>query len=112
VEKWGEGDECESDGKNKDEIGNDETNTSAGSGMDVDDNISADAGERMSDDENGTDNSDDENDDDLSDIAMVPMADMLNARFGMENVCIAFSPVMGTSHEQLSGKTISRRACP
>lgn len=44
--------------------------------------------------ENDDDDSDDE--DDPSDVAMVPMADMLNARYGCENVrsSISFLEVM------------------
>jgi SET domain-containing protein 6 len=33
----------------------------------------------------------DDDDDDSSDVAMVPMADMLNARFGCNNVCYVAS---------------------
>jgi len=33
------------------------------------------------------DDEDDGDDDDSGDVAMVPMADMLNARFGCNNVC-------------------------
>jgi SET domain-containing protein 6 len=36
--------------------------------------------------EEHNDDSDDEDDDDSGDVAMVPMADMLNARFGCNNV--------------------------
>lgn len=55
-------------------------NTSAGSGMDVDDDpASAPQPEENED-------SDDEDVGDPSDVAMVPMADMLNARYGSENV--------------------------
>jgi len=42
--------------------------------------------------------SDDEDEDDAGDVAMVPMADMLNARFGCNNVCY---PAGQQSHAHL-----------
>lgn len=51
--------------------------------MDVDD--SADSGEAV-DEESSDRNSDDEEIEDTSDIAMVPMADILNARYDSVNV--------------------------
>ena len=45
--------------------------------------------------------SDDEDDDDSGDVAMVPMADMLNARFGCNNVCYAASVL---AHIQLTAR--------
>lgn len=86
VEKW----EAEEDE-------NEEANTSAntaGSAMDVDEtpgdeqdaNDGSNAhGEENGDEENSNDD-DDEEDEDSSDVSMVPMADMLNARYGSENV--------------------------
>ena len=58
----------------------DVANMSAGSGMDVDEGP-ADASQ--------PDESDEEDAVDPSDVAMVPMADMLNARYGSENVGIS-----------------------
>lgn len=42
------------------------------------------------DDEDGGDSGDD--DDDPANVAMVPLADMLNARYGCENVCVHYYP--------------------
>jgi SET domain-containing protein 6 len=82
VERW-EGEdgtiEDNADGNTSAENGMDVTNMSAGSGMDVDESP-ADASQ--------PDESDDEDAVDPSDVAMVPMADMLNARYGSENVGI------------------------
>jgi N-lysine methyltransferase SETD6 len=72
----------ESDGKgHMDPI---HTNTSIDSAaMDVDDpQLSSENKLREEDD----DEEDDESEDDPADVAMVPMADMLNARFESENV--------------------------
>jgi N-lysine methyltransferase SETD6 len=62
------------------DIGMDIGNTSAGSEMDVDE----DPADVPQPDE--SEDSDDEDAGDPSDVAMVPMADMLNARYGSENV--------------------------
>lgn len=87
VERW----EGEEGGE-----GEEEANTSIGSGMDVSvGNTSGDI--KMMDvdepnhppppeSEDNEGDSDDEDEDDPSDVAMVPMADMLNARYGCENV--------------------------
>jgi N-lysine methyltransferase SETD6 len=80
VERW-EGEDGtiddNADGNTSVESGMDLANMSAGSGMDVD-GSPADASQ--------PDESDDEDAVDPSDVAMVPMADMLNARYGSENV--------------------------
>lgn len=52
--------------------------------------------ERDGDSDDGDDEGDD--DDDAGDVAMVPMADMLNARFGCNNVC---DPVAQYFHAHL-----------
>lgn len=83
VEKW-QGDEDE------DENEMHEANTSMGSAMDVDENRAADPhshrpeGEEH-DEEEHEEGEEEEEEQDSSDTAMVPMADMLNARFGSEN---------------------------
>ncbi|KAG1861544.1 hypothetical protein DFJ58DRAFT_777259 [Suillus subalutaceus] len=83
VERW-EG-EVEQDSEYVPEQDSNEdarANTSIGSAMDVDD--SGDGGEAVN--EGGSDSdSDDEEIDDTSDIAMVPMADILNARYDSVN---------------------------
>ncbi|KDQ55786.1 hypothetical protein JAAARDRAFT_59753 [Jaapia argillacea MUCL 33604] len=72
----------------EDEVEN-EANTSTGSAMDVDGPPPPDANEVGEDGEQeGTEAEGDEEDDeeaDSGDISMVPMADMLNARYGSEN---------------------------
>lgn len=82
VEKWegDEEDEQEED-ENKNDISHD--------GMEVDEEPSAPNESVVSDRTEGeevVEEEDDEDDDDPSDVAMVPMADMLNARYGSENV--------------------------
>lgn len=69
-----ENEDVDSDGEPEDNIP-DQANTSFGSAMDVDDLPPTDNHE-----------DDDEDEDDPSDVAMVPMADLLNARWGSENV--------------------------
>jgi N-lysine methyltransferase SETD6 len=76
VEKWDSG---------EDEEENAAANTSGGIEMDVD------GPQRSEGDESSSHHDEAEEDagvdiDDSSDIAMVPMADMLNARYGSENV--------------------------
>lgn len=56
--------------------------TSIGSGMDVDEDPALVTDASHAENEN----SDDEDEVDASDVTMVPMADMLNARYGSENV--------------------------
>ncbi|KAG1715770.1 hypothetical protein ID866_1394 [Astraeus odoratus] len=57
-------------------------NTSLGSAMDVDESASCAVSDAQRNDDH---DSVDEDEDDPSDIAMVPMADLLNARWGSEN---------------------------
>ncbi|KAJ3564428.1 hypothetical protein NP233_g8304 [Leucocoprinus birnbaumii] len=76
VEKWN-GDEDEDD----DAAGN-VGNTSLGSAMDVDDRDQGQGSEHAEEEE---EDGDDEDVDDSSDVAMVPMADLLNARYQTEN---------------------------
>jgi SET domain-containing protein 6 len=76
VEKWDSG---------EDEEENAAANTSRGSEMDVD----APQGSEGDESASHHDEAEEEDGvgiDDSSDIAMVPMADMLNARYGSENV--------------------------
>lgn len=83
VERW-EG-EVEQDAEYAPEQDSNEdarANTSIGSAMDVDD--SGDGGELV-DEESSDRDSDDEEIEDTSDIAMVPMADILNARYDSVN---------------------------
>lgn len=84
MEKWEGEDAIDNDATDQantsTDSGMDIGNTSAGSGMDVDeDSVNAPQPEE-SEDSNGDDA------EDSSDVAMVPMADMLNARYGSENV--------------------------
>lgn len=81
VEKW-EGDE--EDEREEDENENDISHD----GMEVDEEPSIPNDSVVSDRIEGVEvvEEDDEEDDDPSDVAMVPMADMLNARYGSENV--------------------------
>lgn len=69
----------------------DVANTSIGSGMDVDEAPPRQPSEFDAPPPEESEDSDDESDDDPSDVAMVPMADMLNARYGSENVGIHFT---------------------
>ena len=102
VERW-EGDGASNEGQGQ--AGEGEANTSIGSGMDVSvGNMSGDI-KMMDVDELShphppesegneiveEDSDDDDDVEDPSDVAMVPMADMLNARYGCENVRCPFS---------------------
>jgi SET domain-containing protein 6 len=83
VEKWEGEDDVDEENPQANasaDSGMDVANTSAGSGMDVDE----DPANAPQPDESA--DSDDEDVGDPSDVAMVPMADMLNARYGSENV--------------------------
>ena len=53
--------------------------------MDVDSNVAEGIGETGEEPQH-VETEEDDDDDESSDIAMVPMADMLNARYGSENV--------------------------
>lgn len=77
VEKW-----------NEDEDENEAANTSLGSAMDVEPSRNEETpGVPMETEDNSDDNDDDDDDDEeASDVAMVPMADILNARYQTENV--------------------------
>jgi SET domain-containing protein 6 len=77
VERWDSG---------EDEEENPAANTSHGSGMDVDSPQGAGNGDESHHTEPEDEEEDDDDGDDSSDVAMVPMADMLNARYGSENV--------------------------
>jgi len=80
VEKW-EGDDADgeyAEASTGADTGMDIANTSAGSGMDVDEDPTGAPQHDESEDN-------DEDVEDPSDVAMVPMADMLNARYGSEN---------------------------
>jgi SET domain-containing protein 6 len=58
---------------------------SNGDRMDVDEAPAAGADDSLTDPD-GDEGKDEDEDEDASDVAMVPMADMLNARYGSENV--------------------------
>lgn len=79
VERW-------NSGEDEEEIP--AANTSHGSGMDVD---SPEGNENVDEphhaETEGEEEEDDDEEEDSSDVAMVPMADLLNARYGSENVC-------------------------
>lgn len=80
VEKW-QGEDDDDDTRKADTRSHDE--------MDIDEVPSPanDDGEPSQDShEDETYNNDDDDAEDSSDVAMVPMADMLNARYGSENV--------------------------
>lgn len=83
MERW-EGEVEQDVGYVSEEDGNEDTraDTSIGSAMDVDG--SGDSGEAVDKESSGRD-SDDEEIEDTSDIAMVPMADILNARYDSVN---------------------------
>jgi SET domain-containing protein 6 len=66
---------------NEDEDENEAANTSLGSAMDVDEQRPAPESEEINDEDE-----DEDDDEDSSDVAMVPMADILNARYQTENV--------------------------
>ena len=56
--------------------------------MDVDaDNTNNEAGMTAGEEDSQSGDSEDDEEEDSSDVSMVPMADMLNARYGSENVC-------------------------
>jgi hypothetical protein len=77
VEKWeGEDDE------------NPLTINGMGCAMDVDEETLTSEAEVREETEESDDDSEGEDVEDPSDVAMVPMADILNARYGSENVCI------------------------
>jgi hypothetical protein len=104
VEKWNE-DEDENENENE------AANTSLGSAMDVDEQSHAeerpDVAEEMG--ENDNDEDDEDDDEDSSDVAMVPMADILNARYQTENVGQFRLSHEGTSLQfSLPGKAILR----
>lgn len=83
VERWESGIEQDAEHVTEEDSNeNTQANTSIGSAMDVDD--SADSGEAV-DEESSDRGSDDEEIEDTSDIAMVPMADILNARYDSVN---------------------------
>jgi SET domain-containing protein 6 len=92
VEKWREGEDEVEEVEGEDE--NVENSTTAE--MDVDDDDPAPRGGSEIEQELGSSNIGDieDNGDDSSDIALVPMADMLNACYGSENVCpVFFTPL-------------------
>lgn len=81
VERW-------NSGEDEEEIP--AANTSHGSGMDVDSpegNENVDEPHHAETEGEEEEEEDDDEEEDSSDVAMVPMADLLNARYGSENVC-------------------------
>jgi N-lysine methyltransferase SETD6 len=107
VEKWeGEdGNEENIEANTSTDNGMEIANTSAGSGMDVDEDP-ADAAQP----DESVDGDDDDDVGDSSDVAMVPTADMLNARYGCENVGILSNTDTRWLILRL-GKIISRGEC-
>jgi SET domain-containing protein 6 len=79
VELWGAGEEDNQ--KNTEE--DPDTSMESRRSMDVDRSREEQPEE---DEENGSDGGSDSDDENVEDVAMVPMADMLNARYGGENV--------------------------
>jgi N-lysine methyltransferase SETD6 len=95
VEKWREGEGEVEEVEDEDENA-EKTSLSATAEMDVDDDHPTLRGESEIEQEPGSSNIGDieDSDDDSSDIALVPMADMLNACYGSENVCpLFFTPL-------------------
>ncbi|KAF8554242.1 SET domain-containing protein [Imleria badia] len=99
VTRWTDGDEVEEDkagdsevvGSDADEIEDPHPNTSIESSMHIDDShphpsLLEDSREELDPD------SEDDEEDDPSDVAMVPMADLLNARWGSENAKLFYEP--------------------
>jgi len=101
VEKWGEDERIQGEGEENE--GSTGANNSVDSAMDVDDGIDEQDG--------GDDEEEGDEGDDPSDIAMVPMADMLNARYGSENVC-PFSSFPSSCANNMTGQVIPRRTRP
>ncbi|KAF9227023.1 SET domain-containing protein [Gyrodon lividus] len=112
VSRWTEDgeDDHEGEGRNDGDEGEDiqvdtRANTSLGSAMDVDDpqeSSHEDAG-------SVSDEDDEDEDEDPSDVAMVPMADLLNARWGSENAKLFYEPLilrMVTTREIKQGEQI------
>ena len=82
LERGGKGEESEGEVDRN-------ANTSVGSAMDIDDpheGVGLDVA-GFGEDYVGEEDDDDDDEGDPSDVAMVPMADILNARYGSENVC-------------------------
>ena len=109
MERWeGEGaeeDEAATANTSADSHSMDVADTSIGSGMDVDE-VEAPV---IVPDGHGSEKEDsDDEDDDASDVAMVPMADMLNARYGCENV----SNLLQVFSRQFADKKSSGEAFP
>ncbi|KAG8214259.1 SET domain-containing protein [Butyriboletus roseoflavus] len=101
VNRWTDNDEVEEDrnchgeageaGSDADDAEDPHSNTSIESSMHIDDarthpSLLEDTDERLDSD------SEDSEDDDPSDVAMVPMADILNARWGSENAKLFYEP--------------------
>jgi len=64
------------------------------------------------DDDDGSNRSDDEEDtDDSSDVAMVPMADLLNARYQMANVSVLLLWVASLVTDWIRSSFSTRRKC-
>lgn len=86
VEPWGK---SKNENEDEDEAGTN-VNTSMDSAMDVDEPVERhDTGNGEPEPEEGSDDEDEEIED-PADVTMVPMADMLNARFESENVGLTF----------------------
>ena len=108
VEKWksegdeGNGEATPSEGGDLETgpgEGGDEELSANVSAMDVDtDGLTQDAVGEESANENEDEDSDDEDNEDPADVAMVPMADMLNARYGCGNVSPAQPFIFRVSH--------------
>lgn len=103
VEKW-EGDEDE----DEDETSAEAADTSLGSAMDVDEQ---DHDHETADHAEASEDSSDEDGEDSSDVAMVPMADILNARYQTENVSYVLFYRPTVDHLNCpSGETVLREA--
>jgi len=96
--------------KNGDEIDN-IGDTGMDSAMKVDQNFE-DSDMNHEDDDDGSNGSDDEEDtDDSSDAAMVPMADLLNARYQMANVSVFLLWVASLVTDWIRPSFSTRRKC-
>ncbi|THU96739.1 SET domain-containing protein [Dendrothele bispora CBS 962.96] len=94
VERW------EGDSENDSDQNNIAADTSVGSAIDVD----LPAPSSTNDSDPDEQNSDDEDEEDQVDVSMVPVADLLNARYGTENAKLFYEP---TELKMLTTKPIA-----
>ena len=101
MERW------DKNGDESDNVGD----TGMDSAMKVDQNFE-DSDMNHEDDDDGSNGSDDEEDtDDSSDVAMIPMADLLNARYQMANVSVFLLWVASLVTDWIRPSFSTRRKC-